>query len=224
MELKLLLSRRFLTQNSIMTLLMLFYVLGTIYGYYWYKEQLIDTAGSRPAWFLPFVPDSPTASLFFTLAALWLWLAPEGNRSRWAAGARGVIEALAVVTSVKYGVWATVIIFASAYYGSPIVWQDWMLIVSHLSMAVCALAYGRFFIYGLGALSVAASWTLLNDVMDYGFGIYPSLPQSLDERLLGVAIFTFALTLLSVVAAGVVALLRRQRPQERQRSMRLGSR
>lgn len=206
MDIRLLLSRRFLTQNSILTLLMGFYIIGTVYGYYWYKDQLIDTAASHPAWHLPFVPDSPTASLFFTLAALWLWLSPAGRTEGWPRAVRGVVEALAVVTSIKYGVWATVIIFASAYYGSPFVWQDWMLIASHMSMAVCAVLYGRFFIYGLGALAVAAAWTLLNDVMDYSLGIYPSLPQSLDDRLAGVAIFTFALTLLSVALATVVAL------------------
>ncbi|SFB17830.1 Uncharacterized membrane protein YpjA [Cohnella sp. OV330] len=206
MDPNVLLSRRFLTQNWMMTLLMVFYVFGTIYGYYWYKNQLVDTMQTHPAWQIPFVPDSPTASLFFTFAALWLWLSPFGKgESKLARGARGVVEALAVVTSIKYGVWATVIIFASAAYGSPIVWQDWMLIASHLSMAVCAVVYGRFFLYGTIAVGIAAAWTLLNDTIDYSFGVYPSLPQSLDDRLLGVSIFTFALTVFSVGAAAIVS-------------------
>ncbi|MDI4645513.1 DUF1405 domain-containing protein [Cohnella hashimotonis] len=206
MDLNVLLSRRFLTQNWVMTLLMVFYVFGTIYGYYWYKNQLVDTMQTHPAWQLPFVPDSPTASAFFTIAALWLWLSPLGTgASKLTSGVRGVIEALAVVTSIKYGIWATIIIFASAAYGSPIVWQDWMLIVSHMSMAVCAVVYGRFFLYGTVALGIAAAWTLLNDTVDYSFGVYPSLPQSLDDRLLGVAIFTFALTIFSIGIAAVVS-------------------
>ena len=41
-------------------------LLGTIYGYYWYKGQLEIT----PVAFLAFVPDSPTASLFFCFA-IW---------------------------------------------------------------------------------------------------------------------------------------------------------
>lgn len=211
MDPNVLLSRRFLTQNRLMTLLMIFYVFGTVYGYYWYKNQLVETVRTHPAWQIPFVPDSPTASLFFTIAALWLWLSPFGaGQSKFARGARGVIEALAVVTSIKYGVWATVIIFASAAYGSPIVWQDWMLIVSHLSMAVCAVLYGRFFLYGMIAVWVAAAWTLFNDVVDYSFGVYPSLPQSLDDRLVGVAIFTFALTAFSVGLAAIVSLANRR--------------
>jgi len=192
-----------------MTLLMIFYVIGTVYGYYWYKEQLIETQQTHPAWHLPFVPDSPTASLFFTFAALWLWLSPLGTKDRGLRSVRGAIEALAVVTSIKYGVWATVVIFASAAYGSPIVWQDWMLIASHLSMAVCAVLYGRFFVFGLGAVGFAAAWTFLNDIVDYSFGVYPSLPQSLDDRLLGVAIFTFALTVASVASAAIIAIVYR---------------
>ena len=35
-------------------------VAGTIYGYDWYSGQLYIT----PRYFKPFVPDSPTASLF----------------------------------------------------------------------------------------------------------------------------------------------------------------
>ncbi|MFD2332110.1 DUF1405 domain-containing protein [Cohnella sp. GCM10020058] len=206
MDPNVLLSRRFLTQNWVMTLLMVFYVFGTIYGYYWYKNQLVDTMQTHPAWLIPFVPDSPTASLFFTIAALWLWLSSFGDGdNKVVTGVRCVFEALAVVTSIKYGIWATVIIFASAAYGSPIVWQDWMLIVSHMSMAVCAVLYGRFFLYGAIALGIAAAWTLLNDIVDYGFGVYPSLPQSLDDRLLGVAIFTFALTIFSVGVAAIVS-------------------
>ncbi|WP_338131271.1 DUF1405 domain-containing protein [Cohnella rhizosphaerae] len=65
MDPNVLLSRRFLTQNWMMTLLMIFYVFGTVYGYYWYKNQLVETMRTQPAWQLPFVPDSPTASLFF---------------------------------------------------------------------------------------------------------------------------------------------------------------
>ena len=42
---------------------------GTIYGYYWYKWQLAVT---EPIFYI-FVPDSPTASLFFVLR-LSRWL------------------------------------------------------------------------------------------------------------------------------------------------------
>ena len=37
--------------------------LGTIYGYYWYRGQLSVTKW----YFYPFVPDSPTATLFLCI-------------------------------------------------------------------------------------------------------------------------------------------------------------
>lgn len=53
-------------------LLLLFTInfLGTIYGYYWYRSQLSLT----PDIFLVFVPDSPTASLFFTIVFVFFCL------------------------------------------------------------------------------------------------------------------------------------------------------
>lgn len=42
--------------------------LGTVYGYYWYLPQLLET----PARFLIFVPDSPTATFFLSVCAACL--------------------------------------------------------------------------------------------------------------------------------------------------------
>lgn len=46
--------------RPVVSLLLLVNAAGTVYGYYWYRYQLAET----PPLFLPFVPDSPTASLF----------------------------------------------------------------------------------------------------------------------------------------------------------------
>src|SRR5699024_12473751 len=54
---RILLSKRFLFVLFIVNLL------GTIYGFIWYKHQL----AIKPPIFIPFVPDSPTATLFFTI-------------------------------------------------------------------------------------------------------------------------------------------------------------
>ena len=51
-------------------------VLGTVYRYYWYKYQLIDT----PVWLRVVVPDSPTASLFFCFVLL-LWIFKKQNKT-----------------------------------------------------------------------------------------------------------------------------------------------
>lgn len=204
MSWKWLLSRDCLLHRATLTLLLIFYVPGTVYGYYWYKGQLLDTWETHPAWQLPFVPDSPTASLFFAVAAVWLWARPNPPRSGWLKGIRSLVEALAVVTSIKYGIWAAAIIFIGAGLGDRLVWQDWMLVVSHPAMAICALLYARFFRFGGWALASAACWTFLNDTIDYGYGVYPYLPSQLDPAYVReVAWFTFMLTAFSVMAAGL---------------------
>lgn len=203
MGLRWLLSRHVLLHPATLWLMMLIYVPGTVYGYYWYKNQLYNVWHSNPSWQLPFVPDSPTASLFFALAVLWLWIAPELSRLRWLNGLRGVVEALGVVTSVKYGVWATAIIFAGQAQGDVLRWDHWMLIVGHSAMAVAALLYARFFTYGGIALLAAAAWTFLNDTIDYTFDVFPYLPEQLYDDLFYVGLFTFLLTALSVSAAAL---------------------
>ncbi len=196
-----LLSRNVLLHPAILWLTMIIYVPGTVYGYYWYKGQLIETWNEHPHWQLPFVPDSPTASLFFALALLWLWVSPKRSRHAWINAIRGIIETLGVVTSVKYGIWATAIIFAGQAQGDVLVWEHWMLIIGHSAMAIMALLYARFFTFGGMALLAAAAWTFLNDTVDYTYDVYPYLPSQLDDDVPYVAMFTFALTALSVLAA-----------------------
>ncbi|MEF2964329.1 DUF1405 domain-containing protein [Paenibacillus sp. M1] len=195
-------SRPFLSSRPVLWLLFVCNLLGTIYGYIWYDNQLLDTWEKHPHWQIVFVPDSPTASLFFTLSLLFL-LFPAGlSRFKFL---RGLIEGLAVVTSVKYGVWAVSMIFAGAAQGGELVWQDWMLVASHLAMAVEALLYVRLFRFGTGMLLVAGAWTLLNDAVDYRYEVYPWLPQTLWDNVPQVMVFTFCLTIASM-AAGWLAL------------------
>ncbi|WP_340024419.1 DUF1405 domain-containing protein [Paenibacillus sp. FSL K6-1096] len=188
---------RLFRDRRIIWLLFIVNLLGTVYGYMWYGNQLQFTAETEPLWLLPFVPDSPTASLFFTLALLLLLYPPKGLTGTMV---RQLIEALAVVTSVKYGIWAVSIIVAGGYQGDSITWKDWMLIVSHTGMAVEALIYARFFNLRR-MLPVALLWTFANDMVDYSQGVYPWLPSVLDDDVEAVQYFTMGLTLFSTAAA-----------------------
>ncbi|MFC5403786.1 DUF1405 domain-containing protein [Cohnella soli] len=205
--LKWMLSRSVLLHPITLWMLIIIYIPGTLYGYYWYKDQLESVWNANPAWQLPFVPDSPTASLLFVAAVLWLWIAPRPSKRWWISGVRGIVEALGVVTSVKYGIWATAIIFAGQAQGDVLQWEHWMLVIGHTAMAVVALLYARFFSFGGLSLAVAAAWTFLNDTVDYSFDVYPYLPTELDDDLKYVAIFTFVLTALSVVSAALARFL-----------------
>ncbi|MCU6708332.1 DUF1405 domain-containing protein [Paenibacillus sp. J5C_2022] len=193
-------SRAFLLDRRFLWLLFIVNLLGTIYGYIWYGHQLQVTAATKPAWMLPFVPDSPTASLFFTLALLYL-LFPPARLSKLASAGRLIIEALAIVCSVKYGVWAVVMIFAGQAQGDVLNWQHYMLVASHLGMAAEALLYFRFMKARLGALAVAACWLFLNDTVDYTYGVYPYLPNELEDDVTTVKWFTVGLSAASFLCA-----------------------
>ena len=83
-----------LTHKVVLVLLFITNLFGTIYGYIWYEPQLRDT----PYVYWLFVPDSPTASLFFTVV-LGLWIFQKRSP---------LMETLAFITLIKYGVWAVV--------------------------------------------------------------------------------------------------------------------
>lgn len=202
-------SRDFLLNRSFLWLLFLVNLAGTVYGYIWYEGQLIATFNNHPLWQIVFVPDSPTASLFFTLSLLYLLFPPQ-RPYRLARVGRSLIEALAVVCSVKYGVWAVAMIVAGAWQGADLYWQHYMLIASHLGMAFEALLFFRFMRAGAAALVVAAGWLLLNDTVDYTFGVFPYLADELDDDLSAVRTFTYALSLLSFGAAMLVWRFRKK--------------
>ncbi|WP_311078515.1 DUF1405 domain-containing protein [Paenibacillus polymyxa] len=205
MSLSYLWSRSFLTSRPFLWLLFWSNLVGTVYGYIWYGGQLEYTLNYHPMWQIVFVPDSPTASLFFTISIAFLLYSP---RLKSLKVIRQIIEALAVVTSVKYGIWASAIIFWGVAQGGDMIWQDWMLVASHTAMAVEALLFVRFFSCKWIALCLAALWTLLNDTMDYTFGIYPYLPKTLTDDVPQVRAFTYMLTLVSIIAAWLAMFAR----------------
>lgn len=164
---------------------------GTIYGYIWYANQMEQTDWQ----WLIFVPDSPTASLFFTgVLLLYLW-----NKKS------PLLEAFAAVTLFKYGIWAVVMIFWGAMF-QPLVWEQYMLIVSHLGMAIQALLYAPLFSFRYRELAIVAGWTLLNDALDYGLDIHPWLTSDLEvyDHLVGWFTLLLSLTTIFLFAIFIV--------------------
>lgn len=180
-----------LANRSILWLLLIVNIAGTIYGYYWYGWQLKQT----PDIFLPFVPDSPTASLFFVFVLIAFLL-----KKNWP-----LLEALAIVTLFKYGIWAVVMnILVFIVQGSldPV---GFMLILSHFAMAVEGLLYAPFYRIKIKHLLIAAIWTLHNDIIDYVFFMLPSY-HMLDKYIPQIGYFTFWLSLLSIGIAYYLAV------------------
>lgn len=175
---------RFLGMPTMLWLLLIINGLGTVYGYWWYKSQLEIT----PSIFLPFVPDSPTASLFFTVV-LFLYIVKKRS---------GLLEAFASVTLIKYGVWAVVMNVSQGMLGDALSWQNYMLIASHLGMAVQALLFSPYFRIKTWHLVVASIWTLHNDIIDYVYGMHPWVSSVLTEHISHIGYFTFWLSLASI--------------------------
>lgn len=152
---------------------------GTIYGFLWYEPQLAIT----PAIFLIFVPDSPMASMFFTIFLLFLLL--KRNTP--------YIEALALITLIKYGIWAVVMNLLTLKVDGYLPWEGYLLIVSHSLMAVQALLYVPLYRIKTRHLAVASIWTLHNDIIDYVFGMMP-IYGALTSYMKQIGYFTFWLS------------------------------
>lgn len=164
-------------------------ILGTVYGYDWYMWQLEIT---EPKFWI-FVPDSPTASLFFALAIIG-WLVGRNFK---------LIEALALITLVKYGLWAVVMNLLTLAETGSIGFVGWMLVVSHFAMAVQAVLYIPFYKFGFGHIVLAAIWTLHNDVIDYVFGQMP-IYSNLMQYSAQIGYFTFWLSIACITLAYLV--------------------
>jgi uncharacterized membrane protein YpjA len=172
-----------LANRSFLKLLLVVNIVGTVYGFYWYGWQLADT----PTIFLPFVPDSPTASLFFVFVLIAFLL-----KKNWP-----LLEALAIVTLFKYGIWAVSMNLFVYFVQGHLDFVGYMLIFSHFSMAVQGLLYAPFYRIKWWHLIIAAIWTLHNDIIDYVFFMMPRYSM-LDQFIPQIGYFTFWLSILSL--------------------------
>lgn len=173
-------------------LLLLINIPGTIYGYIWYDSQLART----PAVFLPFVPDSPTASLFFVGVLIAFLL-----HRHWP-----LLEALAAVTLIKYGVWAVVMNLAAGWTGDALNWKHYMLIFSHAGMALQAVLYAPYYRIKPWHLVAVALWTLHNDIIDYVYMMHPTVSLGLMPYIHHIGYFTFWLSVLSLTTVYMLSV------------------
>jgi uncharacterized membrane protein YpjA len=208
-------SENFFFSKAMLWLVFITNAGGTVYGYMWYGNQLQLTYDTMNRWLLPFVPDSPTASLFFTLSLLFIIidrsLIPSTVHSRLYRAIRAFVDAFAVVTSIKYGIWAVSMIAAGGYQGDPIVWMEWMLVVSHLGMALEVILFSRYLRFGRISIALVALWVLLNDYLDYHSLIYPWLPQILEDDLTLIEVYTVFLSVCGLFTASVMYKLRKNK-------------
>nr|WP_245203885.1 DUF1405 domain-containing protein [Ammoniphilus resinae] len=171
-----------LRQSWFLSALIIVNFLGSIYGFYWYKNQL---AATTPKFLTLFVPDSPTGSLLFTFFLIFLLFGRQVP----------TLEAFAAITNFKYGVWAVAVILAGWAMGGERHWTDYMLMFSHGGMAVESILYSKFYTFKWRHIGFVAVWTVGNDFMDYTFEIHPWLPSVLEPYHYVVGMMTLCLSL-----------------------------
>lgn len=139
---------------------------GTFFGFYWYRDLLF----SSPVVLAPLIPDSPISTLLISTSfALYLF-----NRSN------SYLDAFAFIGNVKYGLWT---VFVQIYLFQGIIsYSSWSLYLfitlSHFLMGLQALLILRYTDFSFKALGAAFLWYLLNDLLDYVFGVHASLPDT----------------------------------------------
>ena len=139
-----------------------------IWGFFWYKDQLSQT----PWYFWPLTPDCPLTSLCFLL---FLWWVREGKR--WRAGWKAVVSWIAVLGSLKYGIWTVLVIGQYALSpGSRPDGQDWMLMASHIGLFAEGVLFRRQLPMMPAMYGAAMVWFLMNDYADWFLLVHPRLP------------------------------------------------
>ena len=128
---------------------------GTAFGFWYYRQQLLDT----PMVMWPWVPDSPLATLFIALAiACW----KLGREIPW-------LTALAFFGNVTLGLWTpfTLLVFYETYAALTHPLMYGFLFFSHLAMVVQALVLYRITDFSIGPVAVALVWYTSNLIVDY---------------------------------------------------------
>ncbi|UVJ30193.1 DUF1405 domain-containing protein [Staphylococcus aureus] len=142
-----------LYQRSWLMMLLICNILGMIYGYIWYGEQLSHT----PWQFKIFVPDSPTAILFLVISISLILIRKQNS----------IIDALTFVTLFKYGIWAVIMNILFIIEQGDITVNGLVLMFSHSIMAVQAIYFYPRFKRSMIGISVAMTWVFSNDYIDY---------------------------------------------------------
>ena len=146
----------------------------------------------------PLFADSPTATALATLS--FATLLPNLGRRAGEAPTNlplAYLHTVAFVWLAKYGLWTVVALNLgfSAYFPDPFGYFG--VVLSHAGFVALAYLIPRYGTTTRGALVTALVLSLVNDVVDYGFGLHPPLRY---EPGVALPVLTVAL---SVAAVGL---------------------
>lgn len=132
-------------------------LLGVGIGILFYYPQLEKL---NPVFWI-FIPDCP---VYVLLATLFYFKILKND----------VLYAIAGIGLLKYGLWTLLALFYfSDYFLSNAI--GWLLVIEHMGMSLQYVFFVRGFCRK--TLLIALAWFLLNDIVDYGFGMHPFLPS-----------------------------------------------
>ena len=162
---------RFLWDKRFLSVLLLINILGSFYGYYWYRGQLAAT--NVLLW--PFVPDSPLSTTLFSLVLVLYLLGKKSS----------LLSLLAGAFLVKYGLWAVAVNLHLLVLGESFTWINLMLALSHFGMVAEGVIYYPFNGTSFKEIISVSGIIVFQDFMDYVIGLHP--------YLFNMAQYTFAL-------------------------------
>lgn len=164
--------------------------IGTVFGFMWYRGQVDHTL----FYLRIFVPDSPVAALFFTLALCGILWPPASNLLREAIT---FLFALGVTSLFQYGLWAVIVLTDGFFYLHSLPLEGVGLWFAHAGMLIEALVFTKLVplcTYKARHIATAFVWLFFNDYADYVYGVFPYLP-----RFSLLSVITVVTPLLSVV-------------------------
>ncbi len=145
----------------VMVVLILVNLIGTVYGFYWYKDQLAATP-----WHLwVFTPECPIQALLFAIVL----------SLRLCGRSYNLLNVVTFLGLIKYGAWTVLILGYHELTGGTLTMLQWGLLVSHIGMVVEGAVFLPL-VYPRALLALVPLWFGFMDYLDYVVGIHPTLP------------------------------------------------
>lgn len=153
--------------RSFLHLLLWVNVVGAIFGYNWYVDQI----RTLPVYVWPVVVDSPLA---VTGVALVCLLRLRGRVVPW-------LELWSALAVIKYGAWAAMLWIGSWSTGTPVTAFDLFgLFLTHIGMVVQGfIVLRRIPRVPIPHVVAVVGWFFVNDYVDYVHLLHPTFPSRL---------------------------------------------
>lgn len=159
----------------------------------------LDSMGEVNTFLWPAYLDSPMAVLMMALSlATLVPFVGRDARSATTNVAAAYLHTLAFVWLVKVGLWTVAALNVGFWSYFPALWAYGAIIVTHLLFVLQAYLIPHYGRTTPGALALALVAVLVNDLLDYGFGLHPPLRY---EPGLVLPVVSVGISVLAVVLA-----------------------